>query len=51
MFEITRKFTAGALEGVEFTEKTSVEFRVGQVVSNPIGCSPYIVTAVKKVED
>ena len=47
MYEVTRKFTGGALKGQTHTEITSVVFTVGQVVSRPIGGSPYRVIRVR----
>ena len=47
MYEVTKKFTGGALKGQTHTEITSVVFTVGQVVSRPIGGSPYRVIRVR----
>ena len=50
MYEVTREFTEGALKGQTHTEITSVVFTVGQVVSRPIGGSPYQVIRVTEME-
>ena len=50
MYEVTREFTGGALKGQTHTEITSVVFTVGQVVSRPIGGSPYQVIRVTEME-
>lgn len=46
-FKVTKRFTAGHLKGLTVTEKTTVQWRVGQVVAKPIGGDPYIIQAIE----
>lgn len=46
-YNVTRKFTAGNLIGLTYTEVTTVKFKVGFECWNPCGGSAYIITAVE----
>jgi hypothetical protein len=48
-YSVTRKFTAGILAGIEYTEITAVKFTVGYECRKPVGGSPYVITAVMEV--
>jgi hypothetical protein len=48
-FQVTRKFTAGPLAGLTFTETTTVFMPVGFRCERPIGGSPYVVTSCTEV--
>ena len=48
MYLVTRRFIGGLLEGLSYTEKTSVEFKVGFVCLNPVGGSPYVIVSIKE---
>ena len=48
MYVVTREFIGGALKGRTHTEVTSVAFTVGQIVSKPVGGSPYKIISVEK---
>ena len=40
---VTRKFVGGILDGLTFTERTTVKMEVGFRVEKPIGGSPYVI--------
>lgn len=47
---ITKRFTGGLLKGLTYTEtlyRCSIAPRVGFVVANPIGGSPYVIEKVE----
>lgn len=45
-FTIVKRFTAGPLAGLTYTETTDVAWKAGQEVREPIGGSPYVVVSV-----
>lgn len=47
MFSVTRRFTSGPLEGLDYTEETSVPWTVGERIDNPLGMSGYVITSVE----
>jgi hypothetical protein len=49
VFEITKKFIGGALEGLTITEKTTREWTVGKKVLKPCGGSPYQIVACERI--
>ena len=49
-FRVVRLFIGGILEGLTHEEITSVEFKVGMEVLQPIGGSPYRIVSVQEVE-
>jgi len=49
-YKITRKFLAGScLEGLTYTEITTVYMAVGFTPKNPIGNAPYTIISCEKV--
>lgn len=50
IYKVTRRFTAGPLEGIEHTCETTIKYQIGFECKNPIGGSPYIITAVSPVD-
>lgn len=50
-YVIVKKFVGGMLEGLTYTETTTVEFEVGQVVEPVGGSSPYEITHCAPVTD
>jgi len=48
-YNITKVFIGGLLKGISIVETTSVKFPVGYVCRNPIGGSPYKITAVERL--
>lgn len=50
MYEVTKRFTGGILAGVTITQRTSVAWTAGDIVTRgPFTPSPYIVTTVKEL--
>ena len=49
MFQVTKLFIGGLLDGLTYTFVTSVRFEVGQEVLKPIGGSPYRIIAVERI--
>lgn len=49
VFEITKQFIGGALEGLTITEKTNREWKVGKKVLKPCGGSPYKIIACERI--
>ncbi len=46
---VTKRFTGGTLKGIKITEKTSVKFKVGQVVCQSwLTPSSYVIEEIKK---
>lgn len=50
IYRVTRRFTAGVLNGLTHTSETSVSYDVGFECLEPCGGSPYVITAVDPVE-
>jgi hypothetical protein len=48
-FLVTRRFTAGILQGLTHTAETAVKFEVGFRCERPCGGSPYVITAVEEI--
>jgi len=48
-YNVTRKFTAGPLNGLTHTAITTVAFEVGYVCKMPCGGSPYVIVSVEAV--
>ena len=46
-YRITRRFIGGILNGMTYTENTSVFMPVGFTCLNPVGGSPYQIVAVE----
>jgi hypothetical protein len=44
-WKTTIRFTAGTLEGLEYTDHRDYQSQVGRRVDHPIGGSPYVFTA------
>lgn len=49
MYEVTKLFISGLLEGLTITETTSVKFEVGFECLKPCGGSPYRIIAVRRI--
>jgi hypothetical protein len=45
-FKVTRQFIGGTLDGLTYTEITSVKFEVGFICQKPCGGSAYKITEV-----
>ena len=48
-FRVTKKFTAGILAGLTYTEVTPVKFKVGFECLKPVGGSPYVIVAMEEL--
>jgi hypothetical protein len=47
MYEITKFFIGGLLDGLTYIEKTNMQFYLNQVVANPCGGSPYKIISIR----
>jgi len=44
-YRVTRHFTGGSLEGLDYSENTTVKRTIGEVIDNPYFGSPYQITS------
>ena len=51
MFLVTREFVSGMLKGLTHTEVTSVAWKVGTLVSKPVGGSAYKIIRMDPAAD
>ncbi len=49
MYRVTRKFIGGILNGLTFTDTTSVKYEVGYICLSPFGGSAYEITHCEEI--